>query len=417
MVYEIKEFKVNDSITLKLENNKTNIYIKGELFQQCKYLLLNIPLEEANNINSVDDIAENLDDSLHGRDGVVFDISPDVEFWAHSSNLQVWCEHSYDTRLLHSNLAFALLKKLAEIGDVIARKKLKEEISKRYVFGNFKIKDFLSEEGFLDILSKEELLSLVDEGDILLKLEQLVGQTLRINTIKFPDPKGFVINKGLITWLSLDNCGLKKIPEIIKELKSLEGLIFKRNSLKTLPQWIGNSTQLKYLDVSNNQLEDLPDSIGDLKNLKKLVLSNNKLKRLPESIGNLRKLESLFIQHNKIKNLPESVGKLQTLKRLWISANFLKSLPASIGKLKMLRELNISDNQLDTLPKSIGLLSSLKFLIMGENPIRELPSSINLLESLETLSMGGIDESVWNLSDYMKKKVRIYKKKFESALL
>ena len=38
----IKEFKVNDYITLKLEDGKTIIYVKGKRFDQCKYLLLNI---------------------------------------------------------------------------------------------------------------------------------------------------------------------------------------------------------------------------------------------------------------------------------------------------------------------------------------------------------------------------------------
>lgn len=41
-----KEFKVSEYIGLKLEEGKTNIYIKGELFRQCKFLLLNIPLDE-----------------------------------------------------------------------------------------------------------------------------------------------------------------------------------------------------------------------------------------------------------------------------------------------------------------------------------------------------------------------------------
>ena len=36
------EFKINKYITLKLENCKTNIYVEGELFNQCKFLLLNI---------------------------------------------------------------------------------------------------------------------------------------------------------------------------------------------------------------------------------------------------------------------------------------------------------------------------------------------------------------------------------------
>jgi len=41
----VKEFKVNDYIKLKLENGRTNIYVKNRVFRQCMYLLLNIPVD------------------------------------------------------------------------------------------------------------------------------------------------------------------------------------------------------------------------------------------------------------------------------------------------------------------------------------------------------------------------------------
>lgn len=42
-----KEFIVNENITLKLEKSRTNIYVSGEKFIQCKFLLLEIPVKEA----------------------------------------------------------------------------------------------------------------------------------------------------------------------------------------------------------------------------------------------------------------------------------------------------------------------------------------------------------------------------------
>ena len=50
-------------------------------------------------------------------------------------NLQTWAENGYDTRILHSTLAFPLLKRLTEVGDLIAKNKLKEEIAIRYFYG------------------------------------------------------------------------------------------------------------------------------------------------------------------------------------------------------------------------------------------------------------------------------------------
>lgn len=408
----MQEYRVNEYITLKLENKKTNIYIKDELFQQCKFLLINILAEEVSSldkINSIDDAADLLDDSLEEVEGFVYNISPEEEFWAHSSNLQAWYEHGYDTRLLHSNLSFALLRKLYVLGDPLARKKFKEEVAYRFLFGNYKIQDFLKAEHFFRVLSKEEVLSLVDENGIILKLERYLGKNLKLNTLRYPNPCGIVIEQGEITWLSLDNTGLKNVPEVIKGLKSLKSLILERNSLATLPEWIGGFSHLESLNISNNRLENIPESIGELRKLKQLNLDHNNLKKVPESIGNLAELEILYLDHNKIRTLPKTLGSLKMLKKLYISANHLETLPESIGKLNTLTNLAIYSNRIKFLPESIRHLSSLRVLRMGQNPIQKLPNSINSIESLETLSLKGIDETVWNLTEYNKKKIKIYK--------
>jgi len=79
------------------------IYVAGQPFTQCKFLLLDIPVAEIsslNDISSIDDTTSGLDHSLE-REPYKFEIPPEVEFWGHCSNLQVWYEHEYDTRLLH----------------------------------------------------------------------------------------------------------------------------------------------------------------------------------------------------------------------------------------------------------------------------------------------------------------------------
>lgn len=132
------EFKVNDFITLKLErvdgNVETVIYVAGKRFRQCKFLLLEIPVNEIqsfDDIVSIDEAAEKLDHSQERGDFYERKIPAEIEFWGHCSNMQVWYEHDYDTRLLHSNLAFPLLKKLTNVGDHLARRVFKEEIAKR----------------------------------------------------------------------------------------------------------------------------------------------------------------------------------------------------------------------------------------------------------------------------------------------
>ena len=156
-------FKINDYLTLKLEHSRTNIYVKGRLFNQCKYLLLDIPtsrVREYDNIGSIDEAADQLDRSLEGNHSSYSyfrKITPETEFWGHCSNMQAWAENGYDTRLLHRNLAFPLLKTLVDAGDPQARKVFREQIALRIVSGYPSVVEFLSQQGYLTYLTKDEL--------------------------------------------------------------------------------------------------------------------------------------------------------------------------------------------------------------------------------------------------------------------
>ena len=70
----METFRINKYLTLKLENEKINIYIKGELFQQCKSLLLDIPkdkIEDLFSINSIDEANEKFGHSAGGYTRIV----------------------------------------------------------------------------------------------------------------------------------------------------------------------------------------------------------------------------------------------------------------------------------------------------------------------------------------------------------
>lgn len=55
----MQEFKVNDYITLKLENNTTVIYVDNKRFNQCKFLLMDGPAREFT-VNLANNIANDL---------------------------------------------------------------------------------------------------------------------------------------------------------------------------------------------------------------------------------------------------------------------------------------------------------------------------------------------------------------------
>lgn len=155
------EFKVNKYISVRLEDSKTKIYVDNEFFIVCKFLLLNIAHEDLiflDDLQSIDEIG--LDNSLEGNNNKHI-LTPEIEFWGHCSNLQVWAENEYNTNLLHRNLAFPLLKELTEAGDPKARKVFKDEIARRFSSGFRPVMLYLIEENYLSLLDEEELDSLL----------------------------------------------------------------------------------------------------------------------------------------------------------------------------------------------------------------------------------------------------------------
>jgi len=157
---EKREFVINEFITLKLEGGKTNIYVNGEYFRNCMFLMLNLNvcrIEQYDSIKSIDDAEDRLSNTLETFPAYKdLGITLEELFKGHCSNIQVWAENNYDTRILHRNLAFPLLKELTKSGDQQARKVFKEEIGRRFVEGNDKVRKFLSIEGYLNYLNVEE---------------------------------------------------------------------------------------------------------------------------------------------------------------------------------------------------------------------------------------------------------------------
>ncbi len=417
----MKEFKVNNYIVLKLERGKTNIYIKNRLFKQCKSLVLNIPkykLDTFDDLNSIDDVADRLNKSFNVRN---FTIPPELEFWGHCSNLQVWVEMNYDTRLIHSNLAFPLLKKLVEIGDNMALRVFKEEIVKRFKSENFTVINYLLKENYINYLSEEELehiflenneslrtfyelnsglskpwnhryqllIHLMELGDVLARkfLKEDIKKRIYNNNLNFIE----ILRSNSHLLLLFSEKELSDIflenNELIKDLKNLERLDLGYRDLTIIPKFIEQFKHLKELNLSFNKIDSLANVIGSLKHLETLDLRNNNISSLPSSIFYLKSLQNLYLDNNSLKFIPNSIGKLKSLKKLDLRKNLLIILPDSIIKLRKLEGLNLSNNKLIELPKNIGQLIKLKELYIHRNQIKELPTSIGNLRSLKCLNI------------------------------
>ena len=95
------EFQINEYLKLKLFDKFIKIYVNGEPFNQCRYLLIINPQgqEDQDELDSIDEA-----ESLYSKDlersvtSAELGITKEQEFWAHCSNLQAWAENDYDTR-------------------------------------------------------------------------------------------------------------------------------------------------------------------------------------------------------------------------------------------------------------------------------------------------------------------------------
>jgi Leucine-rich repeat (LRR) protein len=389
----MNQFRINKYISLKLENSKTNIYINGTLFNQCKILLLltsDKDYQRIKNINSIDEISEVLDISLDLNrnyyeteiQDILDTIDPETEFWGHCSNLQAWVENKYDTRLLHSNLAFPLLKKLTEVGDSIAVKRFKEEIAKRYSSGSESVQTYLEEEGYLDYLNQDEKKILIKDDfdlDVVDELENILGISLEISVVE-DIFKNIILRNGKLIRLNLDHLALRNFPECIQRLQNIEILYLVGNKIEELPDWIGELKTLKKLILFSNRIRKIPDSIRKLKYLKFLDLSNNQIEILPKNIGELKSLIELRLYNNKIKQLPNTIGLLKKIEIIDLHNNHIYELPSTLENLYKLQYLDVTNNPVNHFKINFSRLKSLKKISMQGTNIKLTNEQLSILK-------------------------------------
>lgn len=300
----MKEFKINDFISLRFRYPHTEIYMNGKYFMECKRLLLSIPKSDLNqykNIESIDEAAEVYDHFIYEHQILKDDgipevendenfslIEPEEEFWGHCSNLQVWAEHDYDTRLLKANLAFPLLEQLAKGGDKRAEVRFKEEILKRLLSGSKSVVEYLFVEGYQDYLDNEELLfGLLDseEAETLINLQKELEITFKyvpcINRgldVAWKERKiirKFSMSNRRVSGIDLSNCNLYELPDDIFKITNVKVIHIGRN-----PDF--NMTLNYFKDVTNK-----------LKNLKIIIFDQNQMENFNSEIEKLFKKRNI----------------------------------------------------------------------------------------------------------------------------
>ncbi len=199
------------------------------------------------------------------------------------------------------------------------------------------------------------------------------------------------------------------IPEIISNLRSLEGLYFSENSIARILN-LGNLTKLKYLQLQNNTIKKIEGLYGQLNlvelnlgnnhiefiedlqtllNLEELLLYNNNINKITgldklialnnlnlsankinkiNGIEMLGGLKELYLYQNKISKI-ENLNNLQNLQNLSLSSNYI-SIIEGLSSLKNLKDLQLADNQITSIDNlEIPFLEQLDKINLSNNPI------------------------------------------------
>jgi hypothetical protein len=349
-------FTLNKYITLKLEGNKTFIYVDNKKLIHCKHIILQIPKKDIslyNNIESIDDIFQVIDKKNYEK------LDPETEFWGHCSNLQAWVENNYSTNVLQSQLAFTLLKKLYELGDKTAKRVFKEEIVKRLKMTNYQVKKYLILEGFLKFLTNEELIiGLLNPNDanILLEVQELSRYEYKL-IADFDDIRDIQRNNNLFFTSKKD------------KIRGIEINLENQGSKGNLLERIGKLSHLNELIIYTSQSSlSIKKFKGSIKNL--YIFSRNKIK-IKDNFNCLPNLQQLTIRGKEkilIENNFSSLNKLKNIEVLELDNVTLKTLPEYIHTLPNLRTITISNSKLTQLPNRFWESNSIKNLYLINNP-------------------------------------------------
>ncbi|MFX1479989.1 MAG: hypothetical protein ACFFCI_17865 [Promethearchaeota archaeon] len=303
------EFKINEYITLRLENNKTQVYVNEKYFRQCIRLFLNIPVNQPEvyeNVVSIDSAADiNKDLSLWQNQvvkgagavsvhEVKHTITPEEEFRGHCSNLQAWAESNYDTRLLYRNLAFPLLKELSELGDPIAKNRFKEEIALRLEAGEINVFEYLRKNGYLTHFEADELDLIIENiKDPISKLFiKTFSKESRFNDIYkqyIRDIHGFILeDQGiLICSYNTKESALKKIGK--KSLSFFNQYYPKKSIYEEIEYQLVGGNRFLDFDIPSKSNQKIVYSLNHIKFAREALNHNPDIMiSIPKQEGSLR---------------------------------------------------------------------------------------------------------------------------------
>ncbi|XLS80489.1 hypothetical protein HN51_046320 [Arachis hypogaea] len=196
----------------------------------------------------------------------------------------------------------------------------------------------------------------------------------------FPDDC-FARMKKHLRYLYLGNCAsLKKLPDSICKLQSLQSLRLYCDSLQELPKNMNKLIYLQYLLLMKIKITSLSSmNIGRFQQLKCLYLFNcSKLVSVPSAVGRLTTLKKLgFFWCEELMNFEdeEEEGKQHVV----------------VNNLNLQLFFIIGSKKLDFLPKWLERATKLQYLSIDKTGIKSLPTRLPMT-SLEELDIYRCEE-------------------------
>ncbi len=279
------KFTLNEFLTVRFTRGKTVIYVKDEPFNSCMYLLMNVPLSDINDFESIDQASEFYDKQLETEiKPKKIGLSSEEEFKGHCSNLQAWVENNYDTRLLHKNLAFPLLKELSIVGDPLAKEAIVQEIVGRFKSRSTNVQLFLIYQGYLKFLKED----CVD------------------------DLFQFVVDKQVFYCLARYYGRLKNLPLVVKALNYLvqEDPINYLNNMALAYGYLKIKDTKNAILVFRNVLTLFPNDDKALFFLAHLYTFQNKISKAKKTLCRATTSEFKFVKYKTLRELDKGMYKL-----------------------------------------------------------------------------------------------------------
>lgn len=116
------EAEIHHPVGREINTRKTMIYIDGEPFRQCMYLILR-DVDVYSDAETMDDVISSTPPENKIDEGAGF-LSEDEAFVGHCSNVQAWAENGYDPAIMDTRLSIPILSQLSRAGDAKAKRVL-----------------------------------------------------------------------------------------------------------------------------------------------------------------------------------------------------------------------------------------------------------------------------------------------------